>query len=126
MSDVRIPKEVRRPLPKDGDPRYFCVLQAAFRHPDWESMEMGNPHRYIQVARDDSLANEFRAHFFCMAGTQSTSSIPLGSDRDRAECIVEALNTAYRYGLESHDIREEYRPLIGRMGHRNRNEELMP
>ena len=118
-----VPKEVRRPYRRDDDPDYFAVLEASYRSP---TVPPGQPGHYFTVARDEPLANEFRVYMhqlpsMCMA------SIPLGSNRDRAESIVHAINKAYAFGLDRGVANPAYgRPLVGRMGHRNRDEESMP
>lgn len=112
------------PVYKDDEPRHFAVLHAAYRDP---MVPMGTPGAYYEVARDEPLANEFRAHMHQQYGM---GSFPLGSCRETAEMLIHKLNSAYEFGLVQAALRAKGRPprevLVGRMGHMNRNEELMP
>lgn len=126
MTSITIPPgKTTRFMDNDG-PEYFAVLQAAWRHPDHANMPHGAYGRYHEVDRDEPLANEFRAYFHIDGGMRS---IPLGSDRDHAEMVVQALNQAYNFGLLKSPFvgSVHHRQVqVGRMGHRNRGEENMP
>ena len=105
-------------------PVYFCVLSAAIRN---MAIPSGEPGHYRKTERDDYLANEFRAEY---RAEWRTNSIPLGPDRDRAETVIAALNQAFHYG-QVYAARKAKDPRtqtveVGRMGHINRQEELMP
>jgi hypothetical protein len=101
-------------------PKYFATLSAYKIDPN---VPDGTPGRCKELARDDPNANWFR---FELNLSNSISSAPIGSDRMRAESVVQYLNRAYNFGLE-HAAHQEKNPiLVGRMGYRNRNEESMP
>lgn len=122
-SAAMVPQEVRRRYRRDDDPDYFAVLEAAYRS---TTIPAGQPGHYFTVARDEPLANEFRVYMHQLP-SMSMASIPLGSNREHAELMVHAINKAYAFGLERAAPNQTYgRPLVGRMGHRNRDEESMP
>lgn len=117
-------KPKRKAYREEKGPRHFAVLNAAYRD---RAVPIGDYGHYYEVERDDPAANEFRVQMLIEHGEINA---PLGRDRERAESMVELLNQAYHFGRvqaerRAKDVRTP-EVLVGRMGHRNRNEELMP
>ena len=99
-------------------PRYFAVLEAAYRDP---TLPTGTPGAYERLDRDDPKANEFRIQINKAGGG---TNIPAGIDREKAIWQVELYNQAFEAAIEIHKNKANI--LVGRTGYLNRDEKDIP
>lgn len=99
-------------------PRYFAVLEAAYRDP---SLPVGTKGAYYRLERDDPKANEFRIHINTVGGGLN---IPAGRDRAQAVWQVEMYNRVFEAAIQIHT--EKAGILVGRTGFLNRDEKDIP